>query len=393
MNATKTSRLSSVDLLRGVVMVLMALDHVRDFVAPSEAPEFMADPGLPLFLTRWVTHFCAPVFVFLAGISAFLYGAKRSTAELSRFLLTRGLWLIVLEWTVVGFAWTFMVPFRFVILQVIWAIGVAMVVLSGLVRLPRGLVAALGIAAVAGHNLLDGLAIEAALLGSADGLAVPSAEAAYALLHVPFKLLFGFGATWMSVYPLVPWVFVLALGWCFGPVLTRPPSERARACLRLGAALTIGFVLLRFASGYGDPRPFESGDGATATAIAFLNTTKYPPSLQFLLMTLGPALLFLGLADRRRGPAARFLTTFGRVPLFYYVLHIALANLAGAAWLRWTTGADRWVGGVLQAPPDGPVELVPVYVAWGAIVLILFPLCRWYDGVKRRGTSPVWSYL
>ena len=375
-------------------MLLMALDHVRDFVGPSQPPEMMDDPGLPLFLTRWVTHFCAPIFVLLAGVSAYLYGAKRTRPALTQFLVTRGAWLIFLELTIIAFAWTFVVPFTsYMFLQVIFVIGAAMIGLAGLIWLPRGALVALTAAAILAHDALAATTYEQGIR-SAELLSLHGLDALWTVIHAPFVPIEVFGVIWFPIYALLPWVFVLALGYLLGPVFTRPAPERARACLRLGLGVVAAFLIVRGLSIYGDPRPFAASGSAEATFIAFLNTTKYPPSLQFLLMTIGPALVFLGLADRANGRIARVLTVFGSVPLFYYVLHIALSNAVGGAYFHYRHGIDRWIGAILNfQPPDLPVDLLAVYAAWAGVVLTLYPLCRWYAGVKRRGDGWWWSYL
>jgi uncharacterized membrane protein len=370
-------RLDSVDLLRGIAMVVMALDHVRDhFGDPHLDPTNLAQTTTALFLTRWVTHFCAPVFVLLAGASAFLAGTRgRTTRALSRFLLTRGVWLVVLEITVVRFGWSFDLHFAWPVLQVIWAIGASMVVLSGLVFLPTSAIAVCGIALIAGHNLLDGIAPEQ--FGAAGWL--------WNVFHVP---------RFPVVYPLVPWVGVMAAGYALGPLLLREAAERRRVLARLGLGFTAAFVILRAANGYGDPAPWSAQSSGRFTALSFLDTTKYPPSLLFLLMTLGPAMAVLPALEHRSGRAARVLLVYGRVPLFYYVLHLYLihALALGAAYL--THRDVRAFLTVCFAFPTGwGFGLPVVYATWVAVVALLYLPCRWFGGVKQRRRDAWLSYL
>jgi uncharacterized membrane protein len=381
-------RLDSVDLLRGLVIVIMALDHARDFFTSVrfEATD-LTQTTAPLFLTRWITHFCAPVFVFLAGTSAFLYQARgKSRAEVSRFLLTRGLWLVLLEWTVVRWAWMFNFNYttELLFVQVIWVLGLSMMVLAGLLYLPPGAVAAVGIVMIAGHNLFDGVTPDA--LGRWGPL--------WTLLHVQGPIPLGGERILFVIYPLIPWIGVMAVGYAFGRLLLRPAEERRRLLLGLGLGLTAAFLLLRAVNVYGDPAPWSLQASSGRTVLSFLNTTKYPPSLLFLLMTLGPAIALLPLFERLRGPFARAVLVYGRVPLFFYVLHLflihALALLVGTlagfdprSFLRvWLFLPEAWGYGL-------PV----VYLVWAGVVLALYPACRWFAGVKARRREAWLSYL
>ncbi len=380
------SRLDSIDLLRGLVMVLMVLDHTRDFFAGgSFNPRDVTDPAL--FLTRWVTHFCAPVFVFLAGTAAFLQGARgRSRGELSVFLLTRGLWLVLLELTLVRFAWTFSLYPDFVLLQVIWVIGIAMIALAGLIHLPRWAIAGVALALIAGHNLLDG--IDAARFGAAAWL--------WHLLHQPALLAAGPGMSVFALYAVIPWVGVMAAGYALGPVMLLAPEQRRAWLIGLGTATTLGFVLLRASNLYGDPAPWVPLEGTLASALAFIDAEKYPPSLLYLAMTLGPALLALAVFERARGRAAQVLVVFGRVPLFYYVLHILLLHTLAVAFSAVTFGDTGWLFGGLPiiARPEGyGLGLPGVYLAWLLVVALLYLPCAWFAGVKRRHSAAWLSYL
>lgn len=390
-----TPRIQSVDLLRGVVMVIMALDHVRDFFhadAYHFSPEDLTRTHALLFFTRWITHFCAPVFVFLAGVSVQLSSSKRDNlSAVSRSLVTRGLWLIFLEWTVLEFMWTFNFHYQMVVLQVIWVIGWAMIVLAGLVWLPRRVVAAFALAMIVFHNAFDG--VRPAQLGSLGW--------AWSLLHQP--AIFQKGSTLIfELYPLVPWIGVLAAGYCFAPVLRMEESRRRGVLLRLGLTLTTAFFVIRFLNIYGDPQPWAPQSTFSLTVISFLRTSKYPPSLDYLLMTLGPAILVLGLIDRVRVSDHNPLRVFGRVPMFYYICHFYLIHAVALAVSRIKYG--RWdyflhFPGALLGLPDPTFpknwgySLGIAYLIWIAIVSVLYLPCRWYMGVKQRSRSPWLSYL
>ena len=403
----RAERLISVDLLRGAVMVIMALDHVRDFFTYNRPlPEMVHQTTLALFFTRWITHFCAPVFFFLAGTGAFLTGAKKSPQELCGYLWKRGLFLIVMEETVFFFAWTGNFFFPGFIGIVIWALGWSMIFLALLVRwLPVRAIAAIGLALIFGHNLLDRVSPES--FGKLGIL--------WSILHVQsFNQLTTFHGTpivGLVVYPLVPWIGVMAAGYAFGAILKKPAAERRRWILAIGAACVLLFVVLRAGHLYGNPpvgaRAFGASNGdfavqATAwqTVVAFLNVQKYPPSLQFLLMTLGPALILLGLFDRitlesLRG-FGRAILVYGRVPLFYYILHlflihtmaivVALAFHQPVAWL--------FHGGIFgNIPPDYGHGLPFIYLMWITAVVILYLPCRWYAELKSRRKDWWLSYI
>ena len=287
------ARLPSIDILRGLVMVLMALDHTRDFFGNSGAnPRDLADPAL--FLTRWITHFCAPTFIFLAGVSAWLYGSQgRTIGQVSRFLLTRGLFLIAIEFTIVRFGWSFSPDLNHFAAQVILVIGASMVALAVLVHLPSGLLAAVALIMIAGHNLLD--PIRASDFGSFAFL--------WNFLHEPGLLRIGPDRTLFVLYPLIPWIGVMAAGYALGPVFGSDHARRRRLLFGLGIAVTIGFVLLRATNLYGDPQVFKPQPDFLSTILAFINCEKYPPSLLYLMMTLGPALLLLAALDGVSGRA------------------------------------------------------------------------------------------
>jgi uncharacterized membrane protein len=387
-------RIQAVDLLRGLVMVIMALDHTRDYVhaaAMAFQPEDLRQTTTPIFMTRWITHFCAPVFMLCAGLGASLRLERGATvASLSRFLWTRGLWLIVLEFTLVRAGFFFQLGIDPLILLVFWALGMSMIALAALVRLPYRALLAVSVAAIALHNLFD--ALTPAQFGSFAWL--------WRILHVPGLLTAGPPVV-LVAYPLVPWVGVMSAGYCLGRVY-RLPSDRRRVLLfRLGLAVTAAFVLLRASNVYGDPRPWTVQPDAISTALSFLNTTKYPASLCFLLMTLGPALIFLAWVDRVRVSTSHPLLVFGRVPLFYFVVHIPLIHLVaiGLTWLSYgaapflltpppTLGTPRTV-----FPPDYGWDLWVVYAVWLGVVAALYPVCRWFVSLKARRRDWWLGYL
>ena len=383
--AAARPRLDSVDLLRGLVMVIMALDHTRDFFAASGMnPRDVADPAL--FLTRWITHFCAPVFIFLAGMSAWLYGMRgRSTEDVSWFLFTRGLWLIVIEFTVVRLGWSFSLGFHVFVTQVIFALGASMVVLAGLVHLPRAAIAAIALAMICGHNLLDG--IKATDFGPLGFV--------WNLLHQPGLLTVTSSTKLFVLYPLIPWVGVMAAGYALGPVLTSSPGTRTRVLLGLGSAITAGFFLLRLSNVYGDPAAWVAHEGAFETFLSLLNCEKYPPSLLYLMMTLGPALILLAAFEHARGRLASLITTIGRVPFLYYVAHIFLIHALAVGFAFVTIGNIGWLfGGPPGAKPAGyGLPLPGVYAVWLMVVVMLYPLCGWFAALKQRRREWWWSYL
>jgi uncharacterized membrane protein len=364
-------RIASVDVLRGLVMALMALDHTRDFFGTgSFNPRDVAEPAL--FLTRWITHLCAPTFIFLAGLSAFLYGRGRSVAETSRFLLVRGLWLIVIEFTLVRFGWTFELDlFQENTAGVIFVIGASMVALAALIWLPRWAIAALALVMIAGHNLFDG--IRAEQLGQGGAL--------WHVLHQPGMVRLSDHIKLFVLYPLVPWIGVMAAGYALGPVMQREPDARQRLLFGLGAAVTLGFVLLRATNLYGDPALWSTQANGLATVLSFLNCEKYPPSLLYMMITLGPALMLLAAFEHARGVWARVLATFGQVPFFFYVVHIYLIHTLAIA-----------AGSTAILPKTG-IGLPGIYLIWLLVLVLLYPICRWFAGLKQRGSGWWWSYL
>lgn len=389
-------RLREIDILRGLVIVLMALDHCRDYFHNSG---FAVDPLDPaqttplLYVTRWITHLCAPTFVFLAGVSAFLQTAKgKTTRQVSVLLLTRGLWLIVLELTVLDFGWAFAFPYL-IFLQVIWAIGWSMLALAALVWLGRKAVLAVGVAIIALHNLLD--PITSQQLGGYGML--------WQLLHEGGLLATAQGPFGIAAYPVLPWMGVIAFGYGMGAVFTDEPRRRDRTIFRLGAAMLTAFFILRWFGLYGDPH--AAGDwrdqhGLGAQLAVFFDAQKYPPSLQYVLATLGVVFALWPVLARLRGPAAAFFSTFGAVPFFFYVLHIylvhALAMAANAAAGRNISGFFNFMVKGFTGSPEVQglgFPLWGVYIAWAAVVAILYPACIWFAEVKRKRRDWWLSYL
>jgi len=371
-------RIASVDLIRGAVMLLMAIDHVRVY---SGLPAGGPTPGI--FFTRWITNFCAPAFILLAGSSAFLYGRRH--ADLSRFLLVRGLWLVLLELTVIRIGWTYNLDFtHYLLAGVIWAIGWCMVLMAGLVKLPLPAVGGLGLAIIALHN--------AVMPAIAPILPVPLRAVLYTAFEDP-----PIGPL-VVLYSIIPWVGVMAAGYAFGRILTLEPGRRDRVCYEVGLGATALFLLLRGFNVYGDPRPWTSG-GRMPAMLAFLNTTKYPASLSFLLMTLGPTIALVPLLERLRGTLAGWVATLGRVPFFFYMLHIPLIHtLALVVSLARLGAVSPWLftnhpmGN--PPPPDGySWSLGLLYLVWAVAVAILYPACRWFAELKARRRDAWLSFL
>lgn len=381
-------RMSSLDLLRGLVIVVMALDHVRDFFMVAAVQDPTADPttGPLLFATRWITHFCAPTFVFLAGTSAGLMASRRSPTELASFLLTRGLWLIVLEVFIISMAWTFAPSGveaaggrTYVALQVIWVIGASMVILAGVQFLGRRACLIIGAAILLGHNLLDAFWPAANTTDSTAPL--------WAALHS--RQLYNVGplAIYFS-YPLLPWTGVMFLGFGAAGLFELPAKQRDSRLLRIGIALVIAFILIRALNVYGDPSRWDG------SIMSFLGTTKYPPSLLYVLMTLGPAAILCAYADRIGGPIKDVLVTLGRAPLAFYIAHLYLIHgLTPVLGILQGFAPEQFLTHYRYFPQGFGVGLAGVYFIWILVVILLYPLCRWVAGVKARRQDWWLSYV
>lgn len=386
------SRVLSIDLMRGAVMVLMAIDHVRVY---SGLPAGGPTPGI--FFTRWITHFCAPGFIFLAGASIFFYARRHQ--DVSRFLLIRGVWLIFLELTILRVAWTFNFDFRhYEMAGVIWVIGWCMILMAGLVKLPLSVVGTFGVAIIAAHNLMD------SHMGKLlDGLDANRFSALWKVFYVGFfagPVQFGpDGPNLIVLYSLIPWIGVMAAGYAFGKILTLEPARRNQLCLMIGLSAIALFLVLRGFNLYGDPRPWHAATQGRNSMppmpawLSFLNTTKYPASLCFLLMTLGPIIALIPVLEGLRGNLARAITMFGRVPFFYYVLHIPLIHALALVVSKIRLGyVSPWLftnhpmGN--PEPPDGYVWSLPLlYLVWAIAVVILYFACRWFSNFKARRTD------
>ena len=384
-----TNRLASIDLIRGAAMVLMAIDHVRVY---SGLPAGGPAPGI--FFTRWITHFCAPAFIFLAGTSIFLYARRHSDA--SRFLLIRGLWLILLELTFLRVAWTFNLDFRhYEMAGVIWVIGVCMILMAGLIKLPVSFVGAIGVLIIAAHNLMDphmGKLLEGMDANSLSGL--------WKLFYVGFfagPVQFGADGPYLMVlYSIIPWIGVMAAGYAFGKIMVMAPGDRIRICFAIGLSAIALFLILRGFNLYGDPRPWhaavqaQNGRLPMPAVLSFLNTTKYPASLLFLLMTLGPIITLIPLVENLSGPVARAITLFGRVPFFYYMLHIPLIHALALVVSKIRLGfVSPWLftnhpmGN--PEPPEGYMWSLPLlYLVWAIAIVFLYFACRWFADLKAR---------
>ncbi len=409
------ARIDSIDLLRGIVMVIMMLDHTRDFIHSGALlfdPLDLSKTTVWLFLTRWITHFCAPVFVFLAGSGAYLQFARgKSKRELSRFLITRGLWLIILEVTVVRAAAFFNLDPRFLLfLQVIWVIGFSMIVLAALIHLPLKVVAGFGLVMIAAHNYFDRFPVKP---WQGPQSPVPSWGAKlWMLFHQPG--IFPIGPRFPSplafvLYPLIPWIGVMAVGYALGALYSKDAQVRRRWLLMIGGIATLLFIMIRAIDKYGEPLHWSRQKNFVFTILSFINTTKYPPSLDYLLMTLGPAIIALaffepgrdliaGLSQSAGSWIRSFFVTFGRVPLFYYILQWVTAHTIAVIlhaafgkpvhWL-FQTPIDWFTN-----PPQGNgFNLIVVYLSWIGGVLLLYPLCKWFAGVKARRRDWWLSYL
>jgi uncharacterized membrane protein len=382
-------------MLRGLVMVIMALDHVRDFFSNAYTfdPTDLTQTNAPLFFTRWVTHFCAPVFVFLAGTGAFLSTSRGKTRkDLAAFLLSRGLWLVLLDlFFVHTLGWWFNFDYHLLYGDVLWALGWSMVVMAGLVFLPVWSITAVGIAMVALHNIFDG--VPAASFDSLRWL--------WAILHSGDMLEPLPGVHFIPGYPLVPWIGVMAAGYGFGALMLRSQDKRRKELLVLGIGLTVVFVAIRALNLYGDPHTWSLQKTGLFTLMSFINCEKYPPSLLYLLMTLGPAIAVLALFERTPNWISRPLVTLGRVPLFYYLLHLVFIHALAVAFAYAQFGQATWmfknpslpINMLLPFPEGYGYSLAMVYAIWLGVVLILYPACRWFASVKARRREAWLSYL
>ena len=390
MTAITKTRIESIDLLKGLVMVIMALDHVRDYFHYSA---FMFDPTdptqttLPIFFTRFLTHFCAPAFSFLAGLSAFMIGKRKSPSELSSFLLKRGIWLIFIELTIISFGWHFDPEFRRSPLQVIWVLGVSMIVLAGLIHLPKRIILLFSVIIIFGHNLLDGVDIKDNILWS--------------ILHQVNRHLIDETHYFSTVYALIPWVAVMSLGYCFGSLYDKTFDAQKRKIIlnRVGSGSLVLFFILILFNTYGDPVKWTNYGFDTKTLMSIFNVTKYPASLLYLLITLGASILFLANSEKLKGKIVDFFCVFGRVPFFYYIIHLYLIHLLALLAAEFT--GFGWQSMILpkfitrvEALKGHGFNLITVYLIWLIVIALLYPLCKKFDTYKQSHKEKWWlSYL
>ena len=392
MNTTTRKRITSIDMLRGLVMVLMALDHVRDYF---NYDAFLFDPTDltkttgALFITRFLTHFCATVFVFLAGTSAFFVGQRRDKKSLSVWLLKRGIWLVIVEFTIIKLAWFFKLDYSVVLFMVIWILGLSMILLAGFIHLPKKLMILLSVLVIVGHNAFDAFTPEGPIM---SGL--------WIFLHEFGMVTIG-NIDAHVAYPILPWVFVMPLGYYFGE-LYKPGVDSAFRVKRLwllGISITLAFFILRFINIYGDPYFWSSQKSFGFTVMSFLNVTKYPPSLMYLLITLGPSIIFLALTEKWRGPFFDKLITIGRVPMFFYIIHIYIIHLLAliAAVLTGYKASDMvidfWVNEQPELQGYG-FSLWVVYLVWILLIIALYPACSRFNKYKNNNRDKWWlSYF
>ncbi|REA63755.1 hypothetical protein DSL64_04825 [Dyadobacter luteus] len=391
-----TSRVNSIDIIRGAIMIVMALDHVREYFYITALSADPTDPATTtpiLFFTRWITHYCAPSFLLLSGISAYLSGRKKTLSESSSFLAKRGLWLIFVELVIITFALTFDITYKFFILQVIWAVGMSMLVLSVLIRIvPTRVILYIGLILIFGHNLL-GL------------VKLPENSVPDIVLNVFFTAAGKFYPIYANhgvlvLYVILPWTGLMLVGYGLGSLYDKEadPAQRKRMLLILGSVATALFVILRLINGYGDQAPWSSQSASWRTFLSFLNVSKYPPSLMYCLMTQGPVLLLLAVTEQVDNRISRFLSVYGKVPFFYYIIHFylihglcALAVLASGYTWRQATNPEMF----FQFRPDNfGFSLEYVYLIWIGIIILLYMPCRWFGKYKTKRKKKWWlSYL
>jgi len=386
---TKT-RIESIDLLKGLVMVIMALDHVRDYFHYDAFFFEPTDPlqsNLTLFFTRWITHFCAPLFSFLAGLSAFMVGRRKTKSELSIFLLQRGIWLVLIELTVVNFSWFFDLQFRTPVLAVIWSLGISMVVLSALIYLPKNAILVISCAIIASHNLLDDIHFPGNIF--------------YSILHEFSSFSLPENRHLLIVYPIIPWVATMSLGYYFGNFYTATADsfKRKKIFNIIGICAIVLFCVLRLLNVYGDPTPWQSFTIFAQTVISFLNPSKYPPSLLYVLMTLGVAFIFLANTENLKGSIVNFFSLYGRVPFFYYIVHFYLIHVLALVYAQFTGFGwqsmvlTTWVNNADALKGFG-VNLFCTYLIWIGVVAALYPVCKIFDQYKQTHKEIWWlSYL
>ncbi|MBV9962764.1 MAG: DUF1624 domain-containing protein [Parafilimonas sp.] len=387
------SRINSIDLLRGLIMIIMALDHTRDFfhvTAWTDSPTNLQTTTPLLYFTRWITHLCAPNFVFLAGASIYFQTFRKTTKELSKFLLTRGLWLVFVELFIVNLEFSFDIHYHLIALQTIWSIGISMIILSAMIRLPYTAILIVGLTIVFGHNLLD--FYEAGLKQTPGWW--------YDLLHHQGVYKLSSDHTLLIFYPFLPWSGLMMLGYCFGKLFLKyEGAERRKMLVITGIIMLLFFVVLRYTNQYGDPLKWSAQKNELYTFFSFMNVQKYPPSLLYMCATVAPAMLFLAFTDKASNKLAKFITVYGRVPFLYYVLHFFLIHLVSMCFFF--ARGHSFAQGI--QPPNAilPNFIIPgegyslgvVYLVWICIVLALYPVCKWFSEYKRDHKDWWLSYL
>ena len=391
---TNTKRLQSIDLLRGIIMIIMALDHTRDFFHIDSFTGNPLDPTTTtpvLYLTRWITHFCAPAFVFLSGLSAWLQGQRKSKKNLSIFLMKRGIWLIIFDLTIMSFALTLDIHFDLFILETLWSIGAGMFILGCMIRLPLSVILTAGLIIVLGHNSLD----------FAERTRAGNIPVWWKLLHQPGIIPLWGQHNLFIFYPFLPWAGLTLSGYCSGKLFTDTEApKRKKILLGLGCAAIGLFIILRAINVYGDPVPWAGQKTPLATFFSFMNVQKYPPSLLFLCATIGPVLIFLAFAKNTGGKWQNIISVYGRVPFFYFVVHFFILHMTEA--IVYLSRGHSVAEGMKGAPgvpfkfimPGEGNSLLTVYAIWLAIVVTMYPLCKWYDGYRKGHREKWWlSYL
>jgi len=397
MNPTATItkyRITSIDFLRGTIMIIMALDHVRDYLFFGS---FYFDPldltktTGAIFFTRWITHFCAPIFLLLTGTSAYLVGQRKSKKELSAFLLKRGIWLVILEMVITNLGWNFNLTFPMFFFITLWALGISMIILAALIHLPLKWILAISIILIAGHDMFDGFHVQGNTL-PAFGWALVHDQRFFTWHHEQF----------LVGYPLIPFIAIMPLGYCLGQLYNSSydAEKRKKMLLTIGASAIALFILLRFSNVYGDPVKWSTQKDGFFTFLSFININKYPPSLDYVLVTIGAACLFLAFTEKLQNGVVRVVSVYGRVPMFYYLIHIYVIHTVALVASAFTQGQD-WHIWLLKKPVWFTTDLkgygfsLPVaYLVWIAVVVALYPLCKRYDAYKQSHKDKWWlSYL
>ena len=379
-NQSENNRISSIDVTRGIVMVIMALDHVRDFMhtsSMSQSPTNLQTTTTALFMTRWITHLCAPTFVFLSGLSAYIaYKRSNNLSESRRFLLTRGIWLVIIEFTIINFALWFDIHFRFEILEVISAIGLSFIILGLLLKLPSRIIGIAGIIIIFGHNLLQGVNLPA---NSAVSFI-------FSVLFRPSLFQITPSFSFYTGYPVIPWLGIMLAGFACGELFEIPAERRNKILIKTGLSILALFIIIRFINIYGDPAPWTKQKSTLFTFLSFINTTKYPPSLLFTLMIIGITFVLLFLSDKVKNKFTEIFSVYGKVPLFYFVIHLYIihALMFVMLFLQGIKGKELQFGVFNNGRPKtgGGVDLAIIYLIWLGVVIILYPVCKWYGRYK-----------